>query len=227
MGDKAPVLFSFLFGTVVLEVITMFSKQFISTKQIFRAAALGMVIGLAGVGAFALFLITAKDSGETPEATEEKETVEVNATPQQVARFYASQYGAFTTFDSASAFLAQYPALNKAVVIQVADTFYVWSKITLSKLSEETVPASFSKSFQFSSNSCPKNSIADIPLYLQDENKLKNNFQAASEDDKLPEEWTSFMEGITGLSNDVNVLRLHALAQFYGEHDCLKIDFDA
>lgn len=63
MGDKAPVLF-ILFVTVVLEVMTMFSKQFISTKQIFRAAALGMLIGLAGVGAFALFLITANDSAE-------------------------------------------------------------------------------------------------------------------------------------------------------------------
>ncbi len=204
----------------------MFSKQFISTKQIFRAAALGMLIGLAGVGAFAIFLISAKGPGEAPTATEEKETVEVNATPQQAVRFYASQYGAFTSFDSASAFLAQYPTLNKAVVIQVADTFYVWSKIALSKLVEETTPASFSKSFQFSSNSCPTNSIADIPLYLQDENKLKSNFQAASNDDKLPEEWTAFMGSIAGLSNDVNVLRLHALAQFYGEHDCLKIDFD-
>ena len=204
----------------------MFSKQFISTKQIFRAAALGMLIGLAGVGAFALFLITAKDSVEEPEATQEKETVEANAAPQQVVHFYASQYGAFTTFDSASAFLAQYPTLNKAAVIQVADTFYVWSKIALAKLSEETVPASFTKSFQFSSNSCPKSSIANIPLYLQDENKLKNNFQATSEDDKLPEEWTSFIEGIAALSTDVNVIRLHALAQFYGKHDCLKIDFD-
>ena len=204
----------------------MFSKQFISTKQIFRAAALGMLIGLAGVGAFAIFLISAKEPGEAPAATEEKETVEVNATPQQAVRFYASQYGAFTSFDSASAFLAQYPTLNKAVVIRVADTFYVWSKIALSKLVEETTPASFSKSFQFSSNSCPTNSIADIPLYLQDENKLKSNFQAASNDDKLPEEWTAFMGSIAGLSNDVNVLRLHALAQFYGEHDCLKIDFD-
>lgn len=204
----------------------MFSKQFISTKQIFRAAALGMLIGLAGVGAFAIFLISAKEPGEAPATTEEKETVEVNATPQQAVRFYASQYGAFTSFDSASAFLAQYPTLNKAVVIQVADTFYVWSKIALSKLVEETTPASFSKSFQFSSNSCPTNSIADIPLYLQDENKLKSNFQAASNDDKLPEEWTAFMGSIAGLSNDVNVLRLHALAQFYGEHDCLKIDFD-
>lgn len=221
----APVLFSFLFVTVVLEVITMFSKQLISTKQIFRAAALGMLIGLAGVGAFALFLITAKDSAETPEATE-KEKVETNAAPQQVVRFYASQHGAFTTFDSASAFLAQNPTLNKAAVIQVADTFYVWSKVTLAKMTEKTVPTSFSKSFQFSSNGCSKSAIADIPLFLQDENKLKNNFQATSADNQLPEEWTSFIKGIAGLSNDVNVLRLHALAQFYGENDCLKIQFD-
>lgn len=227
MGDKAPVLFSFLFVTVVLEVMVMFSKQFISTKQIFRAAALGMLIGLAGVGAFALFLITAKDSAEVPEATEKEETIEANAAPQQTARFYASQHGAFTTFDSASAFLSQNPTLNKAVVVQVADTFYVWSKVALAKLTEETVPASFSKSFQFSSNGCSKNAIADIPAYLQDENKLKNNFQANGKDAGLPEEWTSFIESIAPLSNDMNVIRLHALAQFYGENDCLKIQFDS
>lgn len=204
----------------------MFSKQFISTKQIFRAAALGMLIGLAGVGAFALFLITAKESAEAPEATEKGEAVEVNAAPQQTARFYASQHGAFSTFDSASAFMAQNPTLNKAVIVQVADTFYVWSKVAQAKLTEETVPASFSKSFQFSSNGCSKTGIADIPVYLQDENKLKNNFQASGKDAELPEEWTSLIEGITPLSSDMNVIRLHALAQFYSENDCLKIQFD-
>lgn len=204
----------------------MFSKQFISTKQMFRAAALGMLIGLAGVGAFALFLITAKDTAETPEAIEKEEAVEVNATPQQTARFYASQHGAFTTFDSASAFLAQNSTLNKAVVVQVADTFYVWSKVAQAKLTEETVPASFSKSFQFSSNGCSKNTVADIPLYLQDDNKLKNNFEVNDKGAELSEEWSSFIESITPLSSDMNIIRLHALAHFYGENDCLKIQFD-
>lgn len=72
-----------------------------------------------------------------------------------------------------------------------------------------------------------KNTIADIPTYLQDENKLKNNFEATDKDGKLPEEWTTFIKSITPLSNDLNVIRLHALAQFYGENDCLKIKFDS
>ena len=37
----------------------MFSKQFVSPKQVIRAAVLGMFIGLAGVGIFALLLINA------------------------------------------------------------------------------------------------------------------------------------------------------------------------
>ena len=215
----------------MLEVIAMFSKQFVSPKQVIRAAILGMFIGLAGVGIFALLLINASTVQNEPmTATDEvssDEVVEVNTTPQQTANFYANQYGAFTTLNSATEFMAAYPTLNKALAIQIEDKFYVWSMVSLEKVSVEGEPSSFAKSFQLYSEACPQNTIANIPVYLQDDNKLKNNFEQSTEEAQLPEGWTTFIDSITPLSSDMNVIRLHVLAHFLEQQSCLKIKFDA
>ena len=215
----------------MLEVIAMFSKQFVSPKQVIRAAVLGMFIGLAGVGIFALLLINASklQDGSMTETDEVPggEVVEVNTLPQQIVHFYANQYGAFTTLNSATEFMAAYPTLNKALAIQVEDKFYVWSTVSLEKISVEGEPSSFAKSFQLYSEACPQNSIANIPVYLQDDNKLKNNFEQSTNEDQLPKEWTTFIDSITPLSSDINVIRLHVLAHFLEQQSCLKIKFDA
>ena len=215
----------------MLEVIAMFSKQFVSPKQVIRAAVLGMFIGLAGVGIFALLLINAstlQDGSMTePDEVPGGEVVEVNTLPQQTVHFYANQYGAFTTLNSATEFMAAYPTLNKALAIQVEDKFYVWSTVSLEKISVEGEPSSFAKSFQLYSEACPQNSIANIPVYLQDDNKLKNNFEQSTNEDQLPKEWTTFIDSITPLSSDINVIRLHVLAHFLEQQSCLKIKFDA
>ena len=215
----------------MLEVIAMFSKQFVSPKQVIRAAVLGMFIGLAGVGIFALLLINAStlQDGSMTETDEVPggEVVEVNTLPQQTVHFYANQYGAFTTLNSATEFMAAYPTLNKALAIQVEDKFYVWSMVSLEKVSVEGEPSSFAKSFQLYSEACPQNAIANIPVYLQDDNKLKNNFEQSTNEDQLPEGWSTFIDSITPLSSDINVIRLHVLAHFLEQQSCLKIKFDA
>ena len=215
----------------MLEVIAMFSKQFVSTKQVIRAAVLGMFIGLAGVGIFAFLLMNASTlQGGPMTATEEVpsgEVVEVNTLPQQTVNFYANQYGAFTTLNSATEFMAAYPTLNKALAIQVEDKFYVWSTVSLEKITVEGEPTSFAKSFQLYSEACPKNSIANIPVFLKDDNNLKNNFEQSTNQDQLPQEWTTFLGSITSLSSDINVIRLHVLAHFLEQQSCLKIKFDA
>ena len=209
----------------------MFSKQFVSPKQVIRAAVLGMFIGLAGVGIFAILLINASTiKDESMTATDEvpsDEVVEVNTLPQQIVQFYANQYGAFTTLKSAAEFMAAYPILNKALAIQVEDQFYVWSMVSLEKVSTEGEPSSFTKSFQLYSEACPQNAIANIPVHLQDDNKLKNNFEQSTNEDQLPEQWTAFIDSITPLSNDINVIRLHVSAHFLEQNSCLKIKFDA
>ena len=215
----------------MLEVIAMFSKQFVSTKQVIRAAVLGMFIGLAGVGIFALLLINASTLQDgtmtTTEEVPDEEIVEVSTQPQQTVNFYANQYGAFTTLNSATEFMAAYPTLNKALAIQVEDKFYVWSTVSLEKITVEGEPTSFAKSFQLYSEGCPKNSIANIPVFLKDDNNLKNNFEQSTNQDQLPQEWTTFLDSITSLSSDINVIRLHVLAHFLEQQSCLKIKFDA
>ena len=209
----------------------MFSKQFVSTKQVIRAAVLGMFIGLAGVGIFALLLINASTLQEGPMTTTEEvpddEVVEVSTLPQQTVNFYANQYGAFTTHNSATEFMATYPTLNKALVIQVEDKFYVWSTVSLEKITVEGEPTSFAKSFQLYSEACTQNSIANIPVFLKDDNNLKNNFEQSTNQDQLPKEWTTYIDSITSLSSDINVIRLHVLAHFLEQQSCLKIKFDA
>ena len=107
------------------------------------------------------------------------------------------------------------------------DKFYVWSTVSLEKVSVEGEPSSFAKSFQLYSEACPQNSIANIPVYLQDDNKLKNNFEQSTNKDQLPEDWITFIGSITPLSSDIDVIRLHVLAHFLEQQSCLKIKFDA
>lgn len=188
-----------------------------------QAILVGVGVGLVGVGCFVVLLMSANKVGDVPAPSEE--AVEVSAEVQQTATFYAVQHGAFTSEESAKAFMTTYPTLNKALVIQVEQNFYVWSALAMAKKELAIEPQAFMKKFTFVSAGCDRAQISTIPNLLQDEKALKLNFDE-SEKDKVSEEWVSFMTGLTTLSDDVDVLRLHSLAHFYEKESCLNVQFD-
>lgn len=210
----------------MLEVMKLFINQRITSKSIIRACIFGALFGLCGVGLFAVLLLSSADN-EPEEVEVNKEQTAVNATKNESTLFYASQHGAFTTLEGASQLVAAHPTLNKSAIVEVDGKFYVWSKISTAKLTEETIPSSFSKAFTFSSNACSSKAIASVPLHLKDEHALKIYFEPNEGIKDLPEDWESFMQSIAKLSEDVNVIRLHTLNYYLTENKCLKIDFNS
>lgn len=61
--------------------------------------------------------------------------------------FYASQAGVFSNYESASAFLAEYPALKESAIVEADGKYYVWTSIAIeeSQLVFLEAPATFKK----------------------------------------------------------------------------------
>jgi len=201
----------------------MFSREIVTTKQMMQAILVGFGVGLVGVGCFVLLLVTANRSVDAPSATEE--VIAVDAPVQASATFYAIQHGVYTTEDSAKSFMATYPLLNKALVVEVDNSFYVWSGLASAKRELSVEPTAFMKPMQIVSAGCEQSEIADIPNLLQNEQALNLKFDE-QEKSEIPAQWNTVMTGLAPLSKDVEVLRLHSFAHFYEKESCLQVRFD-
>lgn len=191
----------------------MFKKPKVTRGEILLSIALGIgasLISLAllwnGIG-----LIEKKE-----------EILPVSNSNGESVVYYATQHGAFSTQEAASALQKQFPQLNKSVIFQVGETYHLWSSLFVSKTTLETSPASFSKKILVSSNSCEDPQIAALPKLLQDDNVLKNNIEAS----KLPADWETTIKTISTLTTDVAEQRLLILEHYRQQHSCLNISFD-
>lgn len=194
----------------------------IKTNSIFQAMLIGSLTGLVGVGIFIMILqLPAEEVSDEVVPT----TQIVNEEPITQS-FYALQYGVFTTFEGAAQFLSTYPTLNKAAIIKVDESYYIWSQLDREKIDGATVttPQSFYKHVTVTS-ACQKTIENQIPSLLKDEKWL--NGQALAEGDKqeLPEEWLEQIAEIQKLSSNVGVVRLHLLINYYESLNCLKVTF--
>ncbi|MEK4230153.1 translation initiation factor 2 [Solibacillus sp. FSL H8-0538] len=193
-------------------------------SAVLRAMLYGTLSGIVGVILFVVLLKlpVATDSGELI-PVDEQNNVSVT---EEKELFYASQHGVFSSFEGATEFMAGFPTLNKAAVVEVEGQYFVWSKIA--SIKEDaiavTVPASFSKSFTFIS-SCPEPSLQKLPSILKNEKWLNNSFDKTEDMTALPEGWESLITEVAKLSKDTKVTRLHALTHYYEQLECLKIAF--
>lgn len=193
-------------------------------SSVLQAMLYGTLSGIVGVILF-IFLLQlpeSTDSGELITVDEQNNSVEI----KEKEPFYATQHGAFSSFEGASELLAKYPTLNKAAVVEVEGQYFVWSKLSSIKEDavEVTVPVSFAKSFTFTS-SCPEPTLQKLPSLLKNEKWLKNSFDQGEDLSLLPEGWQSLITEVSKLSDDTRVTRLHALTYYYEQLDCLKIEF--
>ena len=116
----------------------------IKSNSIIQAMIIGSLTGLVGVGIFIMIL-------QLPTEVSEEEIVPttqmVSEEPVTQASFYALQFGVFSTFDGAAQYLSSYPTLNKAAIIEVDGSYYIWSQLDREKVDGATVttPQSFYK----------------------------------------------------------------------------------
>lgn len=196
-----------------------------------QAVFYGVLTGLLGVIAFVIILNLPQEPVEPGEqgeviSTSQQQQTEVNEKDQVKQQFFALQYGVYSSFESASQFLAEYPTLNKAAIVRVGDQFFVWSKIDNEKIegATQTEPSSFYKPFVLSS-SCPNQAEKQLPKTLLDPKLLMLDQVTSEQQVDLPGDWGTKLPEIQKLSENTSVVRLHALINYYESLDCVKINF--
>ena len=199
-------------------------------KQVIRAIVIGSIVGLFGVAIFLGVLQASNkvalknDAGET---TGKEETIPTSVDASPSTMFYASQAGVFSNYESASAFLAGYPALQEGAIVDVDGKFYVWTSMVLeeSKLTFLADPPTFKKAFTVVNESCTDAKIAELPGVLADKNATKLNFQETANDSTLPADWQSIGQAASKVSTDLGIVRLHVFAHYKSKNACLQVKF--
>ena len=195
----------------------------IKSNSIFQAMIIGSLTGLVGVGIFIMIL-------QLPTEVSEEEIVPttqmVSEEPVTQASFYALQFGVFSTFDGAAQYLSSYPTLNKAAIIEVDGSYYIWSQLDREKVDGATVttPQSFYKHVTLTS-ACKNAAENQIPNLLKDEKWLTGQPIVEADKQGLPDNWLTQIAEIQKLSSNVGVVRLHLLINYYESLDCLKFTF--
>ncbi|MEA0565121.1 hypothetical protein [Lysinibacillus irui] len=205
-------------------------------KQIFRAMIIGGFVGLLGVAIFlgalqaSTQLPLKKNGSEVANNQSQSETIPTageTSNTSNASMFFASQAGVYSNYESASSFVAEYPALKESAIVQVDGKFYVWTSMVTEESQLEFLqePATFKKAFSVSGESCKEPTLAEIPAALADKNATKLNFKEKGKDSTLPEDWQSIGAAASTISNDLNIIRLHVFSHYQSKNTCLQVKF--
>lgn len=207
----------------------------IGRREVMQAVLLGSVTGIVGVLLFIL-LLNSMDSQFTPsevademipvtsQGTEDEKTItNIEASEQ----FYANQHGVFSSFEAATEFVYGYASLNTSAVIDIDGTFYVWSAVSTTKegIVPTEDPPSFTKTFQLSAASCQQPELINLPILLKSNDPAKFYFDGEEVPENVPADWQTLTFALSSISKDLSVIRMHLLAHYFTENDCLKIHF--
>ena len=195
----------------------------LKNNAVIQAMFFGSLTGLIGVLLLVVFL-------KMPVQQQEQEVVAVQTTEQQqqeevLQTFYALQHGVFSTFESAAQFVASYPTLNKAAIVNVDAQYFVWSRLDIEKLESALtiVPSAFYKKVTLHS-SCQSPAQLQLPKTLKDTKWL--TLQAGTNTDTpIPEDWIERATEVLKLTTNPNVIRLHLTKNYFEQLDCLKLTF--
>ncbi|MGN4124273.1 hypothetical protein ACMGD3_04520 [Lysinibacillus sphaericus] len=201
-------------------------------KQVFRAMLIGGIVGLFGVAIFLGILqastqFSLKQDSEVASEGAQKETIPTAGGTANASMLYASQAGVFSNYESASAFLAEYPALKESAIVEADGKYYVWTSIAIeeSQLVFLEAPATFKKVFSVTGDSCKEATIKELPVVFADKKATKLNFKDNAKDSTLPPDWQTVGAAVSSISNDINIIRLHLFAHYKKNNTCLQIKF--
>lgn len=203
----------------------MLKRYGVGKKDVWYSIIYGGLVGLLGVVAFVIFL---KVDWKQEQIDVLAPVEEQAATPSEVRTFYAMQHGVFSSEEQAQKFLSTNPAFTTAVAVPVDGRYYVWSRIASAtgEMSKPSDGVSFIKSFQLEGGSCTEETLRTLPKWLASENSLKFNFGDEGDKGVLPKDWESVRTTAVGISEDMDVARLHLVLHYISSSNCLNIKFD-
>lgn len=205
----------------------MLKRYGVSKRDVWRAIIYGGIVGLIGVAAFVIFLKVDWDTKKIDVLAPVEDSSD-GLTPAEVKTFYALQHGVYSSEEQAQTYIASDPALIRAIVLPLEGRYYVWSRVASATDGELKAEQgiSFVKSFQLDGSGCEKESLRALPKWLASENSIKFNFGDSENAKSLPEDWKSVRTTAIGISEDMDVVRMHLIFHYISSSSCLKIKFN-
>lgn len=201
--------------------------RIMSKKDIIHATLIGSGAGIIGVLFFVIILNSMNTQGTEEEVIPVQSNEKVAEEHQFSETFYANQHGMFSSFEAATAFTSGYPSLNTSAIVEVDGSYFVWSSVSTIKESVQISdnPASFVKEFTFIGKGCEEPAIQNLPKVFKSDDRANFYFEDSEVPEELPSDWKSVSAALSTLTENLAVTRLHLLAHYYSENDCLKIQF--
>ena len=201
----------------------------------------GIIIGIAAVAVVGFIIVGANGklgiepkkteiptAGPAAAAKDDEISVETTGIP---LKLYARQHGMFSSSESAATFMAADPSLASAAIFEgngdYEGKYYIWSSIGLSdaEIADSDSEDTFRKEVTANVGSCE---VVDAKL-LRDSivadtvAKIKI-LETVKEGEKVSV-FNEQLTAITAFTDDVRVVRLHLLAQYARQKDCVTIKF--
>lgn len=213
-----------------------FRKKY-SKGTVAMAMLHGVLIGVAAVVVIGLLLTSTKPKVAEPAPLKEIPTSGVvgeestSSSGQPALHFYAKQHGAFSSSESASTFIAEDPALAKAAVIKVSDTYFVWTAVGLTEeeINVSDYEGTYRKSFKVDASTCTAGGPGKLHEILAEKEVSKIKMLATDKtddgDDEKTIQFRKNITAITAFTEDMRIIRLHLLSHYSHTEDCMKISF--
>lgn len=211
-----------------------FGKRY-SHMTVFMAMIHGVVIGILAIIVVGLVFVGAEGNRpvdeiekEIPTAGPDKDDTEQAEGQAGIApmTLYAKQHGAFTNSDTAATFIEADSSLSTAAIVQADDQYFVWSAVGKTEpeieviLSEQT----YKKTFTVEAMACAQD-MQPVWSVFETDDVAKIKKSIAENKEKETGDLMKKIEAITAFSDDMQVVRLHLLAKYVNDGDCLKILF--
>lgn len=205
------------------------TRQKKEEKQFLLAAVIhGVIIGAAGVLLFFFLLQVVEEkvgdsNGETLSVDSQKSASVEN----KPVKFYAMQYGVYSSSQAASDFLAAHPEFENVSIIRADKQFYLWGAISNSekKIKSIVTKDSFVKPFVLNGAACEEKGVKIIPQLLAVDKVAKLNISDSKSGQATPVDWKTAVTTATKVSKELEIVKLMILEHYVSQNDCLQIKF--
>ncbi|MGE7921818.1 hypothetical protein ACQKND_01400 [Viridibacillus arvi] len=199
-------------------------------KMLLLSMVHGVIIGVAGVFLFFIALHFFDGQADKQVTNDKKAATKTTTTAKaddKAYTFYAQQYGVFSSEQSATEFLGTNPKLYTSAIVSFGGQYFVWSAVgTKEKEIKERVDKdSFVKKISFSGAKCESPALVEMPKVLSASKVSKFTFEGSKKKIDPPSNWTSNIEAVSKVSDDIQVIRLQLISHYTAQNKCLKIGF--
>ncbi len=198
------------------------------THFLLAAVIHGVLIGAAGVLLFFFILHTVeKRSVQPDEHVLPASTSQGSKVTSKPVKFFAVQYGVYSSSQAASDFLAGHPEYENVAIVQAGKQFFLWGAVGTNekKIKSLVNKDSFVKPFTLSGAACEEKGLKILPQLLDVSKVAKLNVSDSSKGQAIPAGWKGQVTEMTKVSSNLEVVKLQLLAHYVSENDCLEIKF--